>query len=127
MRNIRPGNWPRDNREASAGARKFRAALGTGGIGSYQVSRALRYSCMKSIANVLFILFVSTAPLLAHVVVWFENPSGFTPNSPMEVDYPGDGELILVQPVIGEPCTVEVNMDTPASSLVKVEVISANP
>jgi len=82
---------------------------------------------MKSIANVLFILFVSTAPLLAHVVVWFENPSGFTPNSPMEVDYPGDGELILVQPVIGEPCTVEVNMDTPASSLVKVEVISANP
>jgi hypothetical protein len=62
----------------------------------------------------------------AHDVVWPGNPTGFTPQEPLRVEFGASG-TVEVKPVIGEPCIVAVNLDAVASTLVKVEVITENP
>ena len=72
-----------------------------------------------------FVLFNSFR-VCAHDVVWPGNPSGFTPTVPLRVEV-GTNGLIQVQPVTGESCIVEVNLDVTTSTLVKAEIITENP
>ena len=77
------------------------------------------------IASLLLMGLVATGALQAHDVIWWENPFGSFPSNPMELEFglddcgfPDYGEIGIV-PSVGEPCTVVVNLDPPASSAIK--------
>ncbi len=91
----------------------------------------------KTLAVVLSAVSLAAGKLHAHEVLWWENPTGFTPNKEMSILYepsfipnlpdPDDEEYIDVLPTFFEPCTVEVNIDEPTSDLIDFEVIGPNP
>ena len=75
---------------------------------------------------ILVVIWVFTATSIgAHDVVWPGNPTGFTPQEPLRLQF-GTNATIEVKPVTGEPCIVVVNLDPVASTLVKVEFVAGN-
>src|SRR5688500_11794591 len=73
----------------------------------------------------LVVCTVTATHICAHDVVWPGNPAGFTPQEPLRLQF-GTNATIEVKPMIGEPCVVTVNLDPVASTLIKVEFITAN-
>jgi hypothetical protein len=68
---------------------------------------------------------LTSAPICAHDVVWPGNPTGFTPQEPMLIQF-GTDATIEVKPVTGEPCIVAVSLGPVASTLVKAEFSTAS-
>jgi len=66
--------------------------------------------------------------LLGHDVVWWENPTGSTPNLPLVFYYPNEySGYFYVDPTPNEPCIVQVNLNPSNSTLVSAQVLPPNP
>jgi hypothetical protein len=82
-------------------------------------------SALKTFAQ-FWCVTIFGVQLLAHDVVWPENPSGFNPSAAMVLN-PGESKVIRVQPITGELCTVSTTILAPTSGLVAFKVLTSNP
>jgi hypothetical protein len=62
----------------------------------------------------------------AHNVIWWENPSGYNPSTPMTFYYPQQYvDYFFAAPLLNEACTVVVNLNSINSTLVSASVIAS--
>lgn len=86
---------------------------------------------MRNIKRSVFFLIGGlclAGDLKAHNVIWGENPSGYAASNPMVFYYPIEYHgNVTVAPLLGEACTVVVNLSATSSTLVSASVVTENP